>query len=180
MVRKIKSFIFKNDIEAGLVYVSKAIQRQPRLCWLKVKKLELLFIKGDICGYQTFRTSFFCKEKDWMNYVEMLNNVVSFLTQGKIDPSITPCNIDIERSVLGKTNRLLCNQDTLSHDNLIALSSGIYNSSLPIYRCIASMILSMYYEKTGDTNNKILYYEEAIRTAPSDQIKQCVKFICHE
>ena len=59
MVRKIKSFIFKNDIEAGLVYVSKAIQRQPRLCWLKVKKLELLFIKGDICGYQTFRTSFF-------------------------------------------------------------------------------------------------------------------------
>lgn len=180
MVRKIKSFIFKNDAEAGLAYVSKAIQRQPRFGWLKVKKLELLFIKGDICGYQTFRTTLFCKDHAWMNYVDILDNVMGFLTQGKIDPSVTPCNLDIERSLLGKTNHLLCERDTLPHDTLMMLASTIYHSSIPIYRCIASLIMSMHYQKTGDTNNKTLYYEEAIRTAPSAGIAQCVKSICKE
>lgn len=180
MVKKIKAFIFKNDAEAGLAYVSKAIQRQPRFGWLKVKKLEFLFIKGDICGYQTFRTMLFCKDHAWMNYVALLDNVMGFLTQGKFDPSVTPCNLDIERSLLGKTNHLLCERDTLPHDTLVMLASILYHSSIPIYRCIASLIMSMHYQKTGDTNNKTLYYEEAIRTAPSAEITQCVKSICKE
>lgn len=175
--KKINDLILKNDIKLALDYVSKFIKKQPRIYWLKAKKLELLLLIGDICGYQASRAVFSCRKKTILNYVGMLDNMIAFLRQEKIDESVLTNNINKCQSLLAKTNYLLCNKNKLPNDNLILLASETYNTCVKFYRCISSVILSVCYKKAGDVDNKMMYAEKAIANSPSSEVKHYVEFI---
>lgn len=175
IVNKINKFITQNDMLSALNYASKAVGCHPQFYWLKVKKLELLILNGNICEYQTYKQTFSCKKKELNRYIVMLDSILCFLQQKKISNSILLENINNEKSFLIKTYFLLSNEENLSDASLVALSSEIYNSQIMIYRCISSAVLSKYYKRIDDKNNEMLYYKNAVSSAPSMEVEHYLK-----
>lgn len=177
ILKKIEKLILQNEIKIAIDYVTVALKKHPRFCWLQVKKLELLILDGNICEYQTLKTVISCKKNSLIIYIKMLDNIVRFLQQSQLNLIEWVDDIDRESSLLVKTNYLLCKKDTMSENELVMLSSEIYNASLSIYRCIASIVLFFYYMKTDNKINQTLYYEKAISNSPSVEVSHLINSI---
>lgn len=177
IAKRISSYIAHNDMLSALNYVSKGIAYAPRLYWLKVRKLELLLLNGNICEYQTNRKTLSCKNKRWNRYIVMMDSIVSFLQQKEINKSISIENIDKEKSTLAKTYYVLTNHEKLAGDTLLALLSEVYNSPIKMYRSISAVMLSAYYRGVDDKMNARLYRESALNSAPSMEIRHFLEEI---
>lgn len=175
IIIKLDKYIKQNDIPSAVNYISKAIEHHPNFCWLKVKKLEILILNGSICEYQTYKETFSCRQKKLTRYILMLDSIVYFLQQKRTTDLILTVNINNEKSILVKTYYLLSNENKLSGEALVALSSEIYNTPIKIYRCVSSVVLSRYYKMANDKNNAFLYYKSAVNNAPSPEVEHYLK-----
>lgn len=169
--KKINALIFQNELDTAMDYVSKLIMKHPNLYWLKVKKLELYILSGDICEYQTFKLTISLAKKSMINYIVMMDNIVAFLNQGKIHSYNSPKNPNKSHSILENTNYLISNKDKLQNDKFIMLASEIYNCPIAMYRAISAVILSNYYLSIGNVDKMFYFKKKALSNAPSDEVR---------
>lgn len=176
MSKKINHLVYQNELEKATKYVDGLLKKQPNLLMLKIKKLELLVLIGNISDYQSVAMEIPYNETNY-DFLVMIGNIVRFFRQEQII-TIDFDNTKISKSTLmWKINYLLCNKDSLSHEQMISLSQEISTASVDMYRCIIFTILYLFYKKDGDEINQRMYGEKAIKTSPSLEVTQYIDLL---